>query len=48
MGTWTSDELARIEQADELELAFERRDGGLRLPVTNPHSRPSTIGLVPR
>ncbi|HEY6594312.1 MAG TPA: hypothetical protein VI011_09410 [Asanoa sp.] len=49
MGTWTSDELARIEQADELELAFERRDGGgLPLPVTNPHSRPSTIGLVPR
>jgi hypothetical protein len=31
---WTSDELARIGQADELELASLRRDGSLRDPVT--------------
>jgi hypothetical protein len=34
MTTWTSDELARIEAADELELASLRRDGTLRNPVT--------------
>lgn len=34
MTTWTSDELARIEAADELELAALRRDGMLRKPVT--------------
>ncbi len=34
MTTWTSDELARIEAADELELAALRRDGTLRNPVT--------------
>jgi hypothetical protein len=34
MTTWTSDELARIEAADELELAALRRDGTLRKPVT--------------
>ena len=34
MTTWTSDELALIEAADELELAALRRDGMLRKPVT--------------
>jgi hypothetical protein len=34
MTTWTSDELAKIEQADELELASLRRDGTQRAPVT--------------
>ncbi len=34
MTTWTSDELARIEVADELKLAALRRDGTLRKPVT--------------
>ena len=34
MTTWTSDELARIEAADELELAALRRDGTPRKPVT--------------
>jgi len=28
--TWTSDELSRIEAADELEIAPRRRDGTLR------------------
>jgi hypothetical protein len=31
--TWTSDELRRIETADELEIAPRRRDGTLRTPV---------------
>jgi hypothetical protein len=31
---WTPDELARIGQADELELASLRGDGSLRNPVT--------------
>jgi hypothetical protein len=31
--TWTSDELSRIEVADELEIAPRRRDGSLRRPV---------------
>jgi len=31
---WTTDELARIGQADELELASRRRDGSLRSAVT--------------
>jgi hypothetical protein len=31
--TWTSDELSRIEAAQELEIAPRRRDGTLRKPV---------------
>jgi hypothetical protein len=31
---WTSDELDRIGEADELRLASTRRDGTLRKPVT--------------
>src|SRR5919106_4911326 len=31
---WTSDELDRIEAADELEIASRRTDGRLRPPVT--------------
>jgi hypothetical protein len=34
MTTWTSDELSRIEAADELAIAPLRRDGTLRNPVT--------------
>jgi hypothetical protein len=34
MSTWTSDELGRIEAAEELQLASLRRDGTLRNPVT--------------
>ncbi len=34
MATWTKDELAKIEQADELELASLRSDGTQRTPVT--------------
>jgi hypothetical protein len=34
MTSWTADELARIETADELELAGRRGDGTLRKPVT--------------
>ncbi|HKA70042.1 MAG TPA: DUF2255 family protein [Actinomycetes bacterium] len=34
MTTWTSDELARIDAADELQLASQRRDDTLRKPVT--------------
>ena len=34
MITWTSDELTKIGQADELELASVRRDGTQRAPVT--------------
>ena len=34
MTTWTSDELARIAAADELEIASLRDDGTLRKPVT--------------
>ena len=34
MPTWTSEELTRIAQADELDLASERSDGSLRNPVT--------------
>jgi len=34
MTTWTSNELERIEAADELEIAPLRRDGTLRNPVT--------------
>jgi hypothetical protein len=34
MSGWTSDELARIGQSDELDLASERSDGSLRDPVT--------------
>ena len=30
---WTSDELTRIDAADELEIAPRRRDGSLRRPV---------------
>jgi len=31
---WTSDELSRIEAAEELEIAPRRPDGSLRRPVT--------------
>ena len=34
MTTWTSDELARIAAADELEIASARADGTLRSPRT--------------
>lgn len=34
MPAWTPDELTRIGQADELELASLRGDGSLRSPVT--------------
>jgi hypothetical protein len=34
MTAWTSDELAKIGNAEELELASRRRDGSLRKPVT--------------
>jgi hypothetical protein len=34
MSAWTSDELSRIEAAQELDLASVRRDGTLRAPVT--------------
>ena len=34
MTTWTSDELAKIGTAEELEIASLRRDGTLRNPVT--------------
>jgi hypothetical protein len=34
MTGWTPDELDRIGQAEELELAPRRRDGSLRDPVT--------------
>jgi hypothetical protein len=34
MSAWTSDELSRIEAAEELDLASARRDGTLRRPVT--------------
>jgi hypothetical protein len=34
MSSWTREELARIEQADELDLASQRRDDSLRDPVT--------------
>jgi hypothetical protein len=34
MGTWTSDELSKIQAAQELSLASTRRDGTLRSPVT--------------
>jgi hypothetical protein len=33
MATWTRSELQAIGQADELELASQRRDGTLRNPV---------------
>ena len=34
MTTWTSDELNKIETAEELEITSRRRDGTLRNPVT--------------
>ena len=34
MTAWRSDELSRIEGAEELDLASVRRDGTLRNPVT--------------
>ena len=34
MSTWTSDELSKIEAAEELDLASVRRDATLRNPVT--------------
>ena len=34
MTAWTSDELTKIGNAEELELASRRRDGSLRRPVT--------------
>ncbi len=33
MAPWTSDELRRIDAADELQIAPLRRDGTLRTPV---------------
>lgn len=33
-GAWTSDELEKIETADELQLSSLRRDGTFRDPVT--------------
>jgi hypothetical protein len=33
MTAWTSDELAKIEAADELQIATRRHDGTLRNPV---------------
>ena len=34
MTTWTSEELNKIGQAEELQIASLRRDGTLRKPVT--------------
>jgi hypothetical protein len=34
MSRWTSDELDKIGEAEELEIASVRRDGSLRKPVT--------------
>ena len=34
MSRWTDDELSRIGEAEELEIASRRRDGTLRNPVT--------------
>jgi hypothetical protein len=34
MTTWTTDELAKIAEADELEIAPLRQDGTLRNPIT--------------
>jgi hypothetical protein len=34
MTTWTADELARIENADELRISFERPDGTMAAPRT--------------
>jgi hypothetical protein len=34
MTSWTSDELTKIETAEELEIASRRRDGTLRNPGT--------------
>jgi hypothetical protein len=34
MTTWTSDEIAKVGKAEELEIASRRRDGTLRNPVT--------------
>jgi hypothetical protein len=56
MTGWTSDELMRIEAADELEIASLRRDGTLHHRysprtvggVLTPEARSSTIRLVPR
>lgn len=33
MTTWTSDELTRLDDADEMHIAATRRDGSLRTPV---------------
>lgn len=34
MAAWTNDELTQFGDAEELEIAPERRDGTLRNPVT--------------
>jgi hypothetical protein len=34
MSEWTSDELSKIEAAEELQIASGREDGALRKPVT--------------
>jgi hypothetical protein len=34
MSEWTSDELTKIGNAEELKIASMRRDGSLRKPVT--------------
>src|SRR5436305_7177182 len=33
-GSWTAEELAKIESAEEIEVAARRADGSLRDPVT--------------
>lgn len=33
MTAWTNDELTRIDESDELQIASQRRDGTLRNPV---------------
>jgi hypothetical protein len=54
MPAWTEDELARIGDAEELEVASLRRDGTLGSPRTiwvvrhSPAARAATIRLVPR
>ena len=34
MSEWTTEELSKIETAEELKIASMRRDGTLRKPVT--------------
>ncbi len=47
MSAWSADELERVGEAIELELATRRADGVLPLGhVTGPAARPVTIRLV--